>query len=41
MTVENGWAEETLNLVCVVRRRGAEAIGWNETVTVGVCLYEL
>lgn len=37
MTVENGWAEETLNLVCAVRKRGAEAMGWNETVTVGVC----
>jgi hypothetical protein len=33
MTVENGWAEETLNLVCTVRRRGAEAIGWKDMVT--------
>lgn len=32
----NGWAEETRNLFWVPRRRGAEAMGWNDIVTGGI-----
>lgn len=35
--MENGWAEEILNFELALRRGGAEAMGWNETTTVGAC----